>query len=162
MLLPFHRHLMLTLALVIPLSAVAQPQTHNLSDWIGKTPLVPKVKPRRGIYTSPELRPRLIALLGRKYYRRLVYDYYVMARIESIDGYLVAQMCRQHFCPSDASFMAVNLTTGDIHVAFWHSGDIEWFHTTGKAKDLPPNVRHKPWWMNVAPDRVREVTRNAT
>jgi len=162
MLLPLHRHLVLALALLIPLSAMAQPQTHNLSEWIGKTPLAPKVKPRSGIYTSPELRPRLIALLGRQYYRRLVYAYYVMAPIESIDGYLVAQMCRQHFCPHDASFMAVNLTSGDIHVAFWHSGYIEWFHTTGKANDLPYNVLHKPWWMNVIPNRVREVTRSAT
>ena len=154
---------MLTLALLIPLSAVAaQPRTRNLSDWIGKTPLVPKVNPRRGIYTSPELRPRLIALLGRKYYRRLVYAYYVMSPIESIDGYLVAQMCRQHFCPRDASFMAVNLTNRDIHVAFWHYGTIEWFHTTGKANDLPDKVLHKPWWMNTTPERVREVTRGAT
>lgn len=162
MLLSLCRHFVLMIALLIPFSVATQSPTRNLSDWIGKTPLVPKVNPRRGIYTSPELRPRLIALLGRKYYRRLVYAYYVMAPIESIDDYLVAQMCRQHFCPHDASFMAVNLTKGDIHVAFWHSGYIEWFHTTGKAKDLPYNVLHKPWWMNVTPDRVREITRGAT
>ena len=153
---------MLMIVLLIPFSVAAQAPTRNLSDWIGKTPLIPKVKPRRGIYTSPELRGKLIALLGRKYYRRLVYDYYVMPRIESIDGYLVAQMCKQHFCPSSASFMAVNLTTGHIHVAFWRSGHIEWFHTTGKAKDLPYNVRQKPWWMNVEAERVREITRGAT
>ncbi|HEY8226839.1 MAG TPA: hypothetical protein VIG25_16275 [Pyrinomonadaceae bacterium] len=151
--------LILSFALLISLSTAAQSQTDELSNWIGQYPLIPKVNPRRGIYTSPELRPKLIALLGRKYYRRLVYDYYVMAKIESIDGYLVAQMCRQHFCPSAASFMAVNLTRGDIHVAFWRSGYIEWFHTRGKAKDLPDSVRRKPWWMNVTPDKVREVTR---
>jgi hypothetical protein len=85
-----------------------------------------------------------------------------MPKIESIDGYLVAQMCQQHFCPSNASFMAVNLTSGDIHVAFWRSGNIEWFHTNGTAKDLPFNVLHKPWWMNVTPAKVREITRGAT
>lgn len=157
----FNRRLICCIALLICFSSVTQAQSGNLSDWIGKYPLVVNSKPRQGIYTSPELRGKLTTLLGRKYYRRLVYDYYVMAKIEAIDGYLVAQMCKQHFCPSSASFMAVNLTKGDIHVAFWRSGTIEWFHTNGKAKDLPHDVRYKPWWMNGPPDRVREVTRNA-
>jgi hypothetical protein len=150
----------LCIALVICTSTVARPQSGDLTDWIGKTPLIPKSNPPRGIYTSPKLRGRLTALLGRKYYRRLVYDYYVMAPIESIDGYLIAQMCKRHFCPSSASFMAVNLTTGHTHVAFWRSGYVEWFHTTGKAKDLPSQVRQKPWWMNVVPDRLNEITRD--
>ena len=135
-----------------------------MASWIGRTPLVPGAKPRRGIYTLPKMRGKLTALLGRKYYRRLVYDYYVMSTIESVDGYLVAQMCEQHACPSGASFMAVNLTKGDIHVAFWRSGYIEWFHTTGKAKDLPKDVVQKAWWLNEPTTRenVREVTRGAT
>jgi hypothetical protein len=163
MLLQSHRHLVLGIVLLICTSSVHS-QGSNLASWIGRTPLIPKSKPRRGIYTSPELRGKLTALLGRKYYRRLVYDYYVMAPIESIDGYLVAQMCKQHACPSGASFMAVNLTKGDIHVAFWRSGYIEWFHTTGKAKDLPGDVLQKAWWMKVptSPDKVREITRGAT
>ncbi len=131
---------------------------------MGKYPLVSGSKPRRGIYTSPELRRKLTALLGRNYYRQLVYDYYVMSKIESIDGYLVAQMCKQHACPSSASFMVVNLTKGDIHIAFWRSGYIEWFHTTGTAKDLPNDVLQKAWWLNVptAADKIREITRGAT
>jgi hypothetical protein len=160
-----HSHYRLAcIALVMCLSWTTQSQTRNLTNWIGKYPLVVASKPRRGLYTSPELRSRLIRLLGRKYYRRLVYDYYVMSKIESTDGYLVAQMCEQHACPSSASFMAVNLTKGDIHVGFWLSGSVEWFHTTGMARDLPPNVRQKAWWTNVplAPDKVREVTRGAT
>ena len=158
-----HRHLVLCLALLICASSV-QSQGSSLANWIGRTPLIPNSKPRRGIYTSPELRGKLTTLLGRKYYRRLVYDYYVMSPIESIDGYLVAQMCKQNACPSGASLMAVNLTKGDIHVAFWQSGHIEWFHTTGKTKDLPNGVFQKVWWMNVptTPDKVREITRGAT
>lgn len=159
MLLPSCRRITLCIALLVWSSSIAYSQTANLADWIGKYPLIPNSKPLRGIYTSPVLSGKLKALLGRKYYRRLVYDYYVMAKIESIDGYLVAQMCKQHFCPSSASFMAVNLTNGDIHVAFWRSGYIEWFHTTGKSKDLPYAVLHKPWWMNGSADKVREVTR---
>jgi hypothetical protein len=153
----------LGIALLICTSS-AQSQGGSLANWIGKTPLIPKSKPRRGIYTSPQLRGRLTTLLGQDHYRRLVYDYYVMSPIESIDGYLVAQMCKQHACPSGASFMAVNLTKGDIHVAFWRSGYIEWFHTTGKAKDLPDDVLQKAWWMKVptTPDKVREITRGAT
>jgi hypothetical protein len=152
----------MTLLFCVP--SVVQSQNGNLARWIGRTPLIPQSKPRRGIYTSPELRGKLTALLGRKYYRRLVDDYYVMSKIESIDGYLVAQMCKQHSCPSSASFMAVNLTKGDIHVAFWRSGYIEWFHTTGKAKDIPNDVLQKAWWMKVpaTPDKVREITRGAT
>jgi hypothetical protein len=163
MLLQSHRPFTLCIALLI-CSSSAQSQGGNLAKWIGRTPLIPKSKPRRGIYTSPELRGKLTTLLGRKQYRRLVYDYYVMSPIESIDGYLVAQMCKQHACPSGASFMAVNLTKGDIHVAFWRSGYIEWFHTTGKAKDLPDDVLQKAWWMKVptTPDNVREITRGAT
>lgn len=142
-------------------SILGQNRPINLDTWVGKTPLIPGSKPRQGIYTSPELRPRLIALLGRKYYRRLVYDYYVMSPMEIVDGYLIAEMCKQHACPSSASFMAVNLTHGDIHVAFWRSGYVEWFHTRGKATDLPYNVVRKPWWMN-APHETREITRGAT
>jgi len=158
----FHR-LIFVIALVICFSSVAQAQSSNLADWVGKYPLIPKSKSRRGIYTSTELRGKLTALLGRKYYRRLVYDYYVMSPIKSIEGYLIAEMCQQHFCPSNASFMAVNLTRGDIHVAFWRSGKIEWFHTIGTAKELPYDVLHKPWWMNVpiTPGKVSEITRGA-
>ncbi|MEK6337308.1 MAG: hypothetical protein AABM67_20490 [Acidobacteriota bacterium] len=101
-----YQRLILCIALLVCFSSVAQAQSGNLNDWIGKYPLVVNSKPRQGIYTSPELRAGLTALLGRKYYRRLVYDYYVMKKIEVIDGYLVAQMCKQHFCPSSASFMA--------------------------------------------------------
>jgi hypothetical protein len=162
MLLQSHRRLTLCIAVLLCACSVAQSQNGNLAGWIGRYPLVPKSKPRRGIYTSPELRGKLMVLLGQKYYRRLVYDYYVMPKIQSINGYLIAEMCKQHSCPTDASFMAVNLTTGDIHVAFWRSGTVEWFHTVGKAKDLPYDVLNKPWWMNVPPDRVSEVTRDAT
>jgi hypothetical protein len=163
MLLQYHRRLLLCIALLI-CSTPVESQSSNLAKWIGKTPLVVNSKPRRGIYTSPELRGKLTRLLGRKYYRRLVYDYYVMSPIESIDGYLVAQMCEQHACPSGASFMTVNLTKGDIHVAFWRSGYIEWFHTTGTAKDLPNNVLRQAWWLNepITPDKIREITRGAT
>ena len=52
----------------------------GLEDWIGKYLLVPQSKPRRGIYTSPGLRRRLTVLLGTKYYRCLVYGYYVMGK----------------------------------------------------------------------------------
>ena len=139
-----------------PLSAMND--LTSLKDWVRKYPLVSGSKPRRGIYTSPALRPKLLRLLGAKSYKRLVNDYYVMSQIEFIDGYLIAQMCEQHACPASSSFMAVNLGSGDIHVAFFREGHVEWFHTMGKAKDLPYNVLHKPWWMR-APVWSRGLTK---
>jgi hypothetical protein len=151
-------------ALLLCSASVAQCQGESLNDWIGKYPVVPRSKPRRSVYNSPALRPQLLKLLGAKYYRRLANGYYVMGQIENIDGYLIAEMCEQHNCPASNSFMAVNLQAGDIHVAFYNLGYVEWFHSRGKAKDLPHNVLYKPWWMQ-GPGiitKVTETTRRAT
>ena len=147
MLLPFHWRLTLCMALVVCSASAARSQGDNLSDWIGKTPVVVKSKPRRSIYNSPTLRPRLIKLLGRKRYPHLANFYYTMSPIKNVDGYLIAFMCEHHFCPHNSSFMAVNLNEGDIHVAFFSDGYVEWFHTKGKARDLPHDVLYYPWWM---------------
>jgi hypothetical protein len=157
MLLPFHLRVGLCIALMACSASVALSQGDRLNDWIGKYPVVVKSKPRRSIYNSPELRLRLLKLLGAKYYRRLADGYYVMGKIENIDDYLIAEMCEQHNCPASSSFMAVDLRAGDIHVAFYKLGYVEWFHTKGKAKDLPHNVLHKPWWMQ-GPGIVTKVT----
>jgi hypothetical protein len=164
MLFPFHWRPTLCIALLLFSAPVAQSQGERLNDWIGKLPVAPISKPRRSIYNSPALKPQLSKLLGAKYYHRLADGYYVMGKIEDIDGYLIAEMCEQHNCPESNSFMAVNLRTGEIHVAFFNLGYVEWFHTKGKAKDLPNNVLHKPWWMQ-GPGivtKVTETTRRAT
>jgi hypothetical protein len=164
MLLPFHCQVALCIALLVCSASVTHSQDERLNDWIGKYPVAVKSNPRRSIYNSPALRPRLLKLLGAKYYRRLADGYYVMSEIENIDGYLIAEMCEQHNCPASNSFMAVDLRAGDIHVAFYSLGCVEWFHTKGKANDLPHNVLHKPWWMQ-GPGivtKVTETTRRAT
>ena len=87
-----------------------------------------------------------------------------MSPIKNVDGYLIAFMCEHHFCPHNSSFMAVNLNEGDIHVAFFSDEYVEWFHTKGKAKDLPHDVLYYPWWMQ-SPGivtKVVEKTRRAT
>jgi hypothetical protein len=164
MLLPFHWRLTLCIALVVCPASVARSQGDNLRDWIGKTPVIVKSKPRQSIYNSPTLRPRLIKLLGRKRYLHLANFYYTMSPIKDVDGYLIAFMCEHHFCPHNSSFMAVNLDKGDIHVAFFSDGYVQWFHTKGKAKDLPIDVLYYPWWMQ-SPGTVTKVvekTRRAT
>jgi hypothetical protein len=142
-------------------TSLAQNELTTLSEWVGKYPVTVKSKPRQSIYNAPALQPRLLKLLGAKYYRRLANRYYVMSPIKTIHGYLIAYMCEQHFCPHNSSFMAVNLSEGDIHVAFFSHGSVEWFHTKGKAKDLPHEVLHFPWWMQAkgAVEKVRETTR---
>lgn len=164
MLLSIYWRLTLCVALFVCSASIALPQDENLADWVGKTPVVVKSKPRRSIYNSPTLRPRLLKLLGRKHYLRLANFYYTMSPIKKVDGYLIAFMCEHHFCPHNSSFMAVNLTEGDIHVAFFSDGYVEWFHTKGKAKDLPHDVLYYPWWMQspTAVRRVVEKTKRAT
>lgn len=137
-------------------TSLSQNELTNLSDWVGKYPVTVKSKPRQSIYNAPTLQPRLLKLLGPKYYRRLANRYYVMSPIKNIDGYLIAYMCEQHFCPQNSSFMAINLSEGDLHVAFFSYGYVEWFHTKGKAKDLPHEVLYYPWWMQ-APGVVAKV-----
>ncbi len=164
MLLSPHRRVTLCLAFILCSAFVAHAQNKALTDWIGKYPVVVKSKPRRSIYNSPTLRPRLLRLLGTKHYRRLANFYYTMSPIKNIDGYLIAFMCEHHFCPHNSSFMAVNLNEGDIHVAFFSDGYVEWFHTKGKAKDLPHDVLYDAWCMQ-SPGivtKVVEKTKRAT
>ena len=117
MLLPFHYRMALCMPLIFASATVAHPQQQTLADWIGKTPVVVKSKPRRSIYNSPVLKPRLIKLLGKRRYLHLANFYYTMSPIKNVDGYLLAFMCQHHFCPHNSSFMAVDPTEGDIHVA---------------------------------------------
>ena len=161
--LPLHCRIALCVA-VLFCSATASRSQETLADWIGKTPVVVKSKPRRSIYDSPLLKPRLIKLLGKKHYLRLANFYYTMSPIAKVDGYLIAFMCEQHFCPHNSSFMAVNLTAGDIHIGFFSDGYVQWFHTAGTAKDLPHDVLYYPWWMQspTAVTRVVEKTKRAT
>jgi len=152
----------LLLACITP--TLAQDQFESLKGWAGKYPINIDTKPRRSIYTSRKLRPMLLKLLGAKDYKRLAHGYYVMSNIELIDDYLIVKMCEQHNCPSRNSFMAVNVKEDDIHVAFYEYGSVEWYHTRGKAKDLPHSVLYNVWWMQSpgATDKVKESTKAAT
>jgi hypothetical protein len=156
MLLRFHWRLTLGLVVLFCGPSLTVAQKDDLNDWVGKYPVVVKSKPRRSIYNSPTLRPRLVKLLGSRRYRRLADFYYTMSPIKNVDGYLVAFMCERHFCPHNSSFMAVNLNDGDIHVAFFSDGYVEWFHTKGDAKALPHDVLYYPWWMQ-PPGAVRKA-----
>jgi hypothetical protein len=151
------------IAMLLCPAALGQSPSKPLSEWIGKTPVVINSRPRRSVYTSEPLRSRLLTLLGRKKYLQLTNFYYTMAPIEKVDGYLIAIMCERHFCPHNSSFMAVNLSEGDIHVAFFSHGYVEWFHTKGKSRDLPSNVLNKLWWMQspTSVEKVIEKTRRA-
>ena len=116
----------------------AQQDLAYLRAWEGKNPISLPGEPRRNIYQSQPLRKKLIRLLGRRSYRRLLNDYYVMGQVKVVGDYVIVGRCERHNCDESSSFMAVNFRRGDIHVAFYSVGRLEWFHN--KAKDLPQDV----------------------
>jgi hypothetical protein len=60
--------------------------------------------------------------------------------------------------------MAVNFRHGDVHVAFFKLGKLEWFHSAGTARDLPHDVLDTEWWRIYGPfvKSTSEVTQRAT
>ena len=63
-----------------------------------------------------------------------------MAPVKLVGDYVIVDRCERHNCDESSSFMAVNIRDGDIHVAFYRLGKLEWFHTRGKSQDLPQDV----------------------
>ena len=84
-----------------------------------------------------------------------------MGQVELIGNYVVVDRCERHNCDESSSFMAVNVRAGDIHVAFYRLGELEWFHTKGKARDLPRAVLNHERLESDRPfvRHVTEITR---
>jgi hypothetical protein len=139
----------------------AQQDLAYLRDWVGKNPISLPGEPPRNIYQSQPLRRKLIRLLGRRSYRRLLNYYYVMGPVKIVGDYVIVDRCERHNCDESSSFMAVNVRGGDIHVAFYKLGRLEWFHTRGKAQDLPQDVLNDEGLKIYRPfiKAVSEITR---
>jgi len=150
------------LTLAIP--AVAQRDLRYLRAWVGKYPVGTPGQPHRNIYQTRPLRRRLVKLLGRKNYNRLLNDYYVMGPVKLAGDYVIVDRCERHNCDESASFLAVNLRHGDVHVAFYKVYKLEWFHSEGTARDLPRDVLDNEWFRICGPlvKSTSEVTRRAT
>ena len=131
-----------------------------LKNWVGKNPISVPGEPRRNLYKTSELRRKLVGLLGRNNYNRLLNDYYVMGAVQLVGDYIAVDRCERHNCDESSSFMAVNIRTGDVHVAFYKSGKMEWFHTKGKSQDLPQAVLNDEWFRIHQPfiRSVSEIT----
>ena len=151
-----------TLFLVTP--TVAQSNLGYLRNWVGKNPISLRREPHQNIYRTHPLQRRLLKLLGSKNYRRLLNDYYVMGPVAAAGDYIIVDRCERHNCDESASFMAVNVRDGEVHVAFYRRGKLEWFHSKGTTRDLPTDVLNGEWLRNYGPfiKSTTEVTRRAT
>jgi len=151
-------------ALFFVTPAVAQSDLGYLRNWVGKHPISVPPAPRRNIYRTQPLQRRLRKLLGAKNYRRLLNDYYVMGPVAAAGDYIIVDRCERHNCEESASFMAVNCRDGDVHVAFYKLGKLEWFHSKGTVRDLPRDVLNSEWLRNYEPfvKSTTEITRRAT
>ena len=160
------KRLVLILIVVALFAASAVPQTKlgYLQNWVGKYPVSTPGQPHRNIYRTRPLQRRLLKLLGWKNYNRLLNDYYVMGPVAVVGDYIVVDRCERHNCDESASFMAVNLRRGDVHVAFYKLGKLEWFHSSCTARALPHDVLDTEWWRIYSPfvKSTTEVTQRAT
>jgi hypothetical protein len=145
-------------------STVAQTKLGYLQKWVGNYRVSTPGQPYRNIYRTRPLQRRLLKLLGWKNYNRLLNDYYVMGQVGVVGDYIVADRCERHNCDESASFIAVNLRRGDVHVAFYKLGTLEWFHSRGTARDLPHDVLDSEWWRIYGPfvKSITEFTQRAT
>src|SRR4051812_44214112 len=86
--------LALLLCLVSSLEARAQKRNLNhLKTWAYESPLS-DVRPRRDLFALPEVKSRLLALLGPAKYKR-IYEWSVLVKpMDIIDGYLIAKGSR--------------------------------------------------------------------
>jgi hypothetical protein len=102
-------------------------------------------------------------LLGRNYYRRITFnDNFVEVPVRVLDNdYLFVTTYEAHNCVSKQMFLIVDLNAGDIHVALYHYGSLEWFHTRGNFKDLPKPILDELHLQMGSPRAVREITRGA-
>jgi hypothetical protein len=155
---------LLLLVILFATPAAAQNDLGYLRNWVGKYPVSTPGEVHRNIYQTHPLRRRLVKLLGRKNYNRLMKDYHVMGPVKVAGDYVIVDRCERHNCDESASFMAVNFRRGDVHVAFYKIYKLEWFHSAGTARDLPREVLDTEWWQIYGPliKSTSEVTRRAT
>src|SRR6476620_6499735 len=115
---------MATIVLIISSPTRAQ---KNLRAWVGKYP-VSRERQFHNVFRTSPLNARLRQLLGPSYYRRITFDdHFVMGPISLVaDRYSVIAMCEQHNCVSKQTFVAVNIERGDVHVALYHYGTLDW------------------------------------
>jgi hypothetical protein len=111
-----------------------------LRSWVGKNPIsLPGERPRN-IYRTKPLGQKLHRLLRKEGLDRLLNDYYVMGPVKLVGDYVIVTRCERHNCDESSSFLAANTQTGDVHVAFYKLGRLEWFHTKGTSRELPREV----------------------
>jgi hypothetical protein len=154
------KHALTVLAVVIASHSV-YPQA-SLRNWVGKYPTNRHDRRFTNVFTALPLKPKLQRLLGRNFYRRVTFNNnFTEFPILLADNYAIITTCEAHNCVSKQMFLAVNLDRGDVHVALYHYGSLDWFHTTGKSSDLPNAVREKLADILPPPRNVREITRGA-
>src|SRR4051812_35856136 len=92
--------------LTFGIPAVAQRDLRYLRGWIGKYPVSTPAEPYQNIYQTRPLHRRLVKLLARKNYNRLLNDYYVMGPVKLAGDYIIVDRCERHNCDESASFLA--------------------------------------------------------
>jgi hypothetical protein len=157
-----YKSICLAITLLIPQATHAQTPI-QLRDWVGKYP-ISRDKSFGNFFHMRQLSPKLRKLVGTDYYRRITFDNNcATSPITLVVNYLIVRTCEAHNCVSKQSFMAINLSEGDIHLALYNYGSLDWFHTKGVANDLPRDVQEEfDRWMPSTPKvKVKEITRGA-
>lgn len=119
------KKLVFTLSFLVCFSISVQAQSGNLNhlkSWAATTPLDFTVRPKRNLYALPELKTKLLDLLGRERYARLVSWSERVTPIDVIDGYLIAK----GFSVSGNGgrfIVAIRLYDGAFDVIFWPDDD---------------------------------------
>ncbi len=154
--------LILTAAILLVAFQSAHSQI-NLRAWVGKYPVNRRADHYRNIFRTAPLKSQLRRLLGRDYYRRVTFkEHFTMGPISLVaDHYVIIAMCEAHNCVSKQMFLAVNVDRGDVHVALYHYGSLDWYHTQGKSTDLPRPVLDELDQLLPTRRNVREITRGA-
>ena len=135
----------------------------NLRYWVGKYPVNRRADHFTNIFRTPPLKSKLRRLLGPDYYRRVTFnDHFTMGPISLVaDNYVIVAMCEAHNCVSKQMFLAANVYRGDVHVALYHYGWLDWYHTQGKSTDLPQPVLDELDQLLPTRRNVREIIRGA-
>jgi hypothetical protein len=146
---------------IVSFPPTAYPQK-RLRDWVGKYPTNEHSRRFPSVFKTAPLSGKLRRLLGVNYYRRVTFNNnFVEFPISLVDNFAIITTCEAHNCVSKQMFLAVNLDRGDVHVAFYSYGSLDWFHTSGKSTDLPAAVRDKLADIVNPPRKIRETTRGA-
>lgn len=148
-----HLTLFVFLALCFSNSVAAQGKYRHLKTWANEYPLDYTTKPKTNFFALPEIRQRLLKLLGTQNFKRLMKDFGMVSPINLIDGYLILEGVTSNRTQENEvenAIVAVNINDkhGTIMVIFSgignRFGQVEYFCTNGKTcSGLPNEVRLK-------------------